>query len=96
MGLVIAQPVGVLVLLAAVLLGTLEQNRGDRAGRGSLTFLGADLHIEAGDRVEQALRLRGQATAAGRDGDAAGVHHVDSTSSADTARRSVRRIAIER
>lgn len=97
MRLVITQPICVLVLLAAVLLGTLKQNWGDRAGRSSLTFLGADLHIETSDRIEQALRLRGQATAAGRYGDATGVHHVHSTGSTNTAtRRSIRGVAVKR
>lgn len=85
----IAQPVGVLVLLAAVLLGALEQHGGDRAGRGSLTFLGVDLHIESGHGIQQALWLRGQATATGRDGYPAGIHHADNAASCSASGASI-------
>lgn len=81
----VAKPIGVLVLLAAVLLGALEQHGGDRAGRGSLTFLCVDLHIESGHGIQQALRLRGQATATGRDGYPAGIHHAHYAASASAS-----------
>lgn len=81
----VAQPIGMLVLLAAVLLRALEQNGGDRAGRGSLTFLCVDLHIESGHGIQQALRLRGQATATGRDGYPAGIHHAHYAASASAS-----------
>lgn len=81
----VAQPIGVLVLLAAVLLRALEQHGRDRAGRGSLTFLCVDLHIESGHGIQQALRLRGQATATGRDGYPAGIHHAHYAASASAS-----------